>query len=162
MRESATPRSMRTQHGSTPSSPHSCEKPTRPIDPSCRSDVRPGEHHFLRLVRWRSADRVTILMVVGSVGCEPFSLPFLAKPGDCEKQETESVLWQNHSGGPAVKSPKMRIVLDRSERGDSMDQRSVCARLVMTRYLALCLLPGLLLATNVSVRGSEAEFYRDT
>jgi len=42
-----------------------------------------------------------------------------------------------------------------------MDQRSVCARLVMTRYLALCLLPGLLLATSVSVRGSEAEFYRD-
>jgi hypothetical protein len=35
----------------------------------------------------------------------------LPKPGDCEKQETETVLWQDHSGGPAVKSPKMRIVL---------------------------------------------------
>jgi acetyl esterase/lipase len=65
-------------------------------------------------------------------------------------------------GRPAVKSPKMRIVLDGSERVASMDQRSVCAWLVMTRYLALCLLLGLLLATSVSVRGSEAEFYRDT
>jgi acetyl esterase/lipase len=56
----------------------------------------------------------------------------------------------------------MRIVLGRSERVDSLDQRSVYARLVMTRYLALCLLLGLLLAASVSVRGSEAEFYRDT
>ena len=64
-------------------------------------------------------------------------------------------------GRAAVKSPKMRIVLDRPERVDSMDRRSACAWLVMTRYLALYLLPGLLLATSVSVRGSEAEFYRD-
>jgi hypothetical protein len=58
----------------------------------------------------------------------------------------------------AVKSPKMRIVLDRPERVDSMDRRSACAWLVMTRYLALYLLPGLLLATSVTVRGHEAEF----
>ena len=44
----------------------------------------------------------------------------------------------------------------------ALDQRSVCAWLVMTRYLAPCLLLGLLLATSLSVRGSEAEFYRDT
>jgi acetyl esterase/lipase len=48
----------------------------------------------------------------------------------------------------------MRIVLDPSERVDSMDARLVCAWLMMTRYLALCLL----LATGVSVRGHEAEF----
>ena len=35
-----------------------------------------------------------------------------------------------------------------------MDARLVCAWLMMTRYLALCLL----LATSVSVRGHEAEF----
>jgi acetyl esterase/lipase len=62
-------------------------------------------------------------------------------------------------GWPAVKSPKMRIVLGRSERVDGLDQRSVGAWLVMTRYLALL---GLLLATSVSARGSEAGFYRDT
>ena len=45
----------------------------------------------------------------------------------------------------------MRIVLDPSER---VDERSVCAWLVMTRYLALCLL----LAAGVSARGYEAEF----
>src|SRR6266699_7173877 len=150
MRESATPRSMRTQHGSTPSSPHSCEKPTRPIDPSCSSDVRPGEHHFLPsrpLAICRSRHHLDD----GGVSRIRTVLPaILSKPGDCEKQETETVLWQDDSGGPAVKSPKMRIVLDRSERGDSMDQRSVCARLVMTRYLAL----SLLLATSVSDRGS--------
>src|SRR5712675_1360742 len=37
-----------------------------------------------------------------------------------------------------------------------------CAWLVMTRYLALRLLLGLLLATSVSVRSSEAASYRDT
>src|SRR5712675_3253660 len=37
-----------------------------------------------------------------------------------------------------------------------------CAWLVMTRYLALRLLLGLLLATGVSVRSSEAASYRDT
>ena len=38
----ATPRSTRTRHVSTPSSPHSCGKPTRPIDPRWAADVNGG------------------------------------------------------------------------------------------------------------------------